>query len=254
MVVLKILNLEFRYNSVKALENIELTVNEGELVSIIGPNGAGKTTLLKCIARILKPSQGTILLENKPLNKFSPKELARRISYLPQIEEPKYPLTVLEMVLIGRTPYTSFKPTKEDLEKVYTILKQLGIEHLAHRKVNELSGGEYRKIMLARALAQQPKILLLDEPVNHLDLKHQLEVLSLLRKLALEKHITIIMAIHDLNLALRFSDKVIALRKGKIVFCGKPLELSIKIIEEVYGIKAKMILLDDGTPIIIPYT
>ncbi len=254
MVVLKILNLEFRYNSVKALENIELTVNEGELVSIIGPNGAGKTTLLKCIARILKPSQGTILLENKPLNKFSPKELARRISYLPQIEEPKYPLTVLEMVLIGRTPYTSFKPTKEDLEKVYTILKQLGIEHLAHRKVNELSGGEYRKIMLARALAQQPKILLLDEPVNHLDLKHQLEVLSLLRKLVLEKHITIIMAIHDLNLALRFSDKVIALRKGKIVFCGKPLELSIKIIEEVYGIKAKMILLDDGTPIIIPYT
>ncbi len=254
MVVLKILNLEFRYNSVKALENIELTVNEGELVSIIGPNGAGKTTLLKCIARILKPSQGTILLENKPLNKFSPKELARRISYLPQIEEPKYPLTVLEMVLIGRTPYTSFKPTKEDLEKVYTILKQLGIEHLAHRKVNELSGGEYRKIMLARALAQQPKILLLDEPVNHLDLKHQLEVLSLLRKLALEKHITIIMAIHDLNLALRFSDKVIALRKGKIVFCGKPLELSIKVIEEVYGIKAKMILLDDGTPIIIPYT
>ncbi len=254
MVVLKILNLEFRYNSVKALENIELTVNEGELVSIIGPNGAGKTTLLKCIARILKPSQGTILLENKLLNKFSPKELARRISYLPQIEEPKYPLTVLEMVLIGRTPYTSFKPTKEDLEKVYTILKQLGIEHLTHRKVNELSGGEYRKIMLARALAQQPKILLLDEPVNHLDLKHQLEVLSLLRKLALEKHITIIMAIHDLNLALRFSDKVIALRKGKIVFCGKPLELSIKIIEEVYGIKAKMILLDDGTPIIIPYT
>ncbi len=254
MVVLKILNLEFRYNSVKALENLEFTVNEGELVSIIGPNGAGKTTLLKCIARILKPSQGTILLEDKPLNKFSPKELARRISYLPQIEEPKYPLTVLEMVLIGRTPYTSFKPTKEDLEKVYAILKQLGIEHLAHRKVNELSGGEYRKIMLARALAQQPKILLLDEPVNHLDLKHQLKVLSLLRKLVLEKHITIIMAIHDLNLALRFSDKVIALRKGKIVFCGKPLELSIKIIEEVYGIKAKMILLDDGTPIIIPYT
>ncbi len=252
MVTLKILNVSFKYNSIPALENVTFSVNEGEIISLLGPNGSGKTTLLRCICKLLKPHHGTILLDEKDLNIFKRSELAKLIGYVPQIEEATFPITVYEMVLLGRKPYMKLRFSKNDLIIVDRVMKEVGIEYLAFRKINELSGGEWRKVIIARALAQEPKILLLDEPTNHLDLKHQIEILKLLRKLARERNVCIIMAMHDVNLALRFSDKVVVLNKGRIVFCGEPKQLSSDIIEKVYGVKVEILRDKRGSPIIIP--
>ncbi len=249
---INIRGITFYYDSIRALDNIEFNIMEGEVVSLLGPNGSGKTTLLKCIARILKPKQGVIMIDNLILWKYKPKELAKILAYLPQIGELKHPLTVFEYVLIGRTPYMSLSPTTKDLEVVDKTLKELNITELANRKISELSGGEQRKVALARALAQEPKILLLDEPTNHLDLKHQVEVLKLIRRLAKEKRLSAILAMHDINLSLRFSDKIIILKKGKIVFIGKPEEIKQEIIEEVYDTKIEILYDRENLPVVIP--
>jgi len=250
LVTLRILDVSFKYDSVPALENITFNVDEGEIVSLLGPNGSGKTTLLRCMCKLLKPQHGVILLDEENLDLFKRGKIAKLIGYVPQLEEANFPMTVFEMVLLGRKPYVKFGPSRDDIIVVDKIMKELGIEDLAFRKINELSGGEWRKTVIARALAQEPKILLLDEPTNHLDLKHQVEVLKLIRRLALEKKVCIVMAMHDLNLALRFSDKVILLNQGKIVFCGKPLALKPNIIEKVYKVKVEVLHDKKGLPII----
>ncbi len=250
MVTLKILDVSFRYNSVSALENVTFNVDEGEVVSLLGPNGSGKTTLLRCMCRLLKPQYGAILLDEEDLSILKRSELAKLIGYVPQLEETKFPMTVFEMILLGRKPYIRLGPGRNDIIVVGKVMKELGIEDLAFRKVSELSGGEWRKAVIARALAQEPKILLLDEPTNHLDLKHQVEVLKLIRRLALERNVCIVMAMHDINLAVRFSDKVVMLNQGKIVFCGKPLALKPSIIEKVYDVKVDVLHDRKGLPII----
>ncbi len=253
MVKLRILHLTFRYNSIPVLENLEFSIAAGEVTAILGPNGAGKTTLLRCIAGILKPLKGVVYIDDTRLDRLSRREIARKISYLPQIEDHRHPITVFEAVLLGRTPYINLKPGRKDIELVNKVLKELGIDKLADRKIHELSGGEQRKVALARALVQEPRILLLDEPTNHLDLKHQVEVLSLIGNLAATKNIIVIMAIHDVNLALRFSDKIIVLDRGRITYCGSPNNITRKIIEEVYGVKIRMIKIPNEPPLIIPY-
>ena len=252
MVTLKILGVSFNYNGIKALENVTFNVEVGEVVSIIGPNGAGKTTLLKCIAKLLKPKHGTILIDNRNLDLFKRAELAKLIGYVPQLEETRFPLTVFEWILLGRKPYMGMKPSKKDLAIVENVIEELKMKHLAFRKVNELSGGEWRKTIVARALAQEPKILLLDEPTNHLDLKHQVEVLKLIRELAIKKKLCVIIATHDVNLALRFSDKIIVLNEGKIVFCGNVKLLKREVLEKAYDVKIEMLHDINGYPIVVP--
>ena len=252
MVTLKILSVSFNYNGIKALENVTFNVKAGEVVSIIGPNGAGKTTLLKCMAKLLKPKHGTILIDNRNLDLFKRAELAKLIGYVPQLEETRFPLTVFEWILLGRKPYMRMKPSKKDLAVVENVIEELKMKHLAFRKVNELSGGEWRKTIIARALAQEPKILLLDEPTNHLDLKHQVEVLKLIRELASKKKLCVIIATHDVNLALRFSDKIIVLNEGKIVFCGNVKLLKREVLEKAYDVKIEMLHDTNGCPIVVP--
>jgi len=252
MVHIKIMELSFNYNSVKALQDVTFEVKEGEVVSILGPNGSGKTTLLKCICRILKPTYGAIYIDGRDISKLSLNDLAKTIGYVPQIEEKRFPLTVFEFVLLGRKPHMGWMPSDDDLKIVSEVLNDLNLSELAFRRVDELSGGEFRKVVIARALAQEPKVLLLDEPTNHLDLKHQIEVLGTVKKLANIRKLCVIMAIHDVNLALRFSNKIIVLRRGKIVFCGDPLELEPKVIEDVYQIKVDVVYSRDGYPVIIP--
>ena len=241
MVVLEIINVSFRYDSIKALENVSFRINYGELVALLGPNGSGKTTLLRCICGLLKKFLGKIVVMDRDVSEYGKSELAKIIGYVPQLGEKTFPLTVYEWILLGRKPYIGFTPTEKDHEVVEKIINTLGINHLKYRKVTELSGGEWRIVELARALAQEPKVLLLDEPTNHLDFKNQIMILNLLRKLVRSQELAILMTTHDINQALWFSDKIVVLKNGKIMFCGETNTLKPAIIREAYNMDIELI-------------
>jgi len=219
---LTINNLSFNYNGLPALEDVALEVGLGEVLSIVGPNGSGKSTLLKCINRILKTKQNTVMIDGRDVGKIRLKDLAKIMGYVPQISLSTFPFSVFDVVLMGRRPYIQWND-------------------LAMRYFNELSGGEQQKVIIARALAQQPQILLLDEPTSSLDIKHQLEIICILRSLAQSKDCSIIVAMHDLNLASRFSDRMLMLKEGCIFAVGDPVSvLTEKNIEAVYGVKSRV--------------
>lgn len=253
MVVLEIVNVSFKYNSIKALDNVSFKIDYGELTTILGPNGSGKTTLLKCMCGILRKYLGKIIILGKNISTYNRIELAKIIGYVPQLNEKPFPLTVYEWILLGRKPYMGFIPKQRDYEVVEKIINILKIDHLKFRKVTELSGGEWRIVELARALAQEPKALLLDEPTNHLDFKNQILVLNLLKKLVRSYKIVILMTTHDINQALWFSDKVILLKNGRIQFCGKTNMLNSAIIKEVYNMNIELVRIKDKV-IALPQT
>jgi len=249
---IEVRGVRFSYGSIPALKDVCFEVEEGEVVSLVGPNGSGKTTLLKCISRILKPKKGVILLNGDDLGKISSKELARLLGYVPQSSPGSFPLTVFETVLLGRRPHVRWKLGKRDKEVVLHTLRLLELDNLALRMFGELSGGERQKVLIARALAQEPEVLLLDEPTSNLDLRHQLEVMQLITDIVREKGLAAIMAIHDLNLASMFSDKIIMLKEGRIFAAGKGEDvLNPENIWQVYGVKV-MISYEPGRPYIIP--
>lgn len=248
MVRITIRGLIFSYDSVPALRDVNLEVGEGEVLSIIGPNGSGKSTLLKCIDRILKPV-GTILIDGKELESLTREEIARTIGYIPQIMDNPLPMRVFEMILMGRKPYIGWKPSSRDLKIVSEVIDLLGLEDLAMRYVKELSGGERQKALIARALAQEPNVLLLDEPTSNLDLRHQLEVLDLIKGLA-KKGLSVIMAMHDLNLAAKYSDKIAMLKEGRVYAIGGLEVLTPQNIELVYGVKVSIVHRGDRIVII----
>ena len=252
---LEVLGVSFRYDSVPALEGVTFSIRAGELTAIVGPNGAGKTTLLKCINRVLRPLKGAVLLDGRDLSGLPRREIAKLMGFLPQEQVNPVPLRVLDVVLLGRTPYLRklAQPGRRDIEVAHSALEAVGIKHLADRLFSELSGGERRKVLLARALAQEPKALLLDEPTAHLDLRSQIEVMELLRSLA-GRGLAVLMATHDLNLASRFADKIIMLKEGRVLAIGKPDEvLTEENIMEVYGVRARVIKGFWGSgPLIVP--
>jgi len=251
-VKLRIRGVEFHYPARPVLRGISLEVGEGETLGLVGPNGAGKTTLLRCINRVLRPRRGTIMVGEVEVGRLSPRALARRMGYVPQASPHGFPTTVFEVVLLGRRPYVSWAVSPRDREVVAEILTLLGLGEFCNRDFNELSGGERQKVLIARALAQEPEVLLLDEPTSNLDLRHQLEVLGLVRSIVKEKGMAAVMAIHDLNLAARFSDKLVFLHRGKIHDVGEPAEvLTQENIRKVYGVEA-VISEDSGIPHIIP--
>lgn len=238
---LKINKLSFNYASVNILKDVEFAVDAGEILSIVGPNGSGKSTLLRCINRILKTRQNTVLIDGKDISKLNLKELSKIMGYVPQASACTFPFTVFDVVLMGRKPYIHWSLSERDYEIVAETLGFLGIKELAMRHFNELSGGEQQKVIIARALAQEPQVLLLDEPTSSLDIKHQLEILLMLQCLAKSKHCSVIMAIHDLNLASRFSDRILMLKKGCIFAAGVPeTVLTEDNIAAVYGVKARV--------------
>ncbi len=249
---LKIKGVSFSYDSRPVLERVTIGIEGGEMVSLVGPNGSGKTTLIKCINRILKPRKGTILVEGKDVEKIKLRRLSRLLAYVPQSTGYLFPSTVFDTVLLGRKPYVNWGISRRDKEIVSRVLSLMGLEEMALRQFNELSGGERQKVLIARALAQEPEIILLDEPTSNLDLRHQLEVLNIIRSVVEERGITVVMAIHDLNLAVRFSDKLIFLNKGRIHDAGESTKvLTRENVESVYGVKA-VILKDSGVLHIVP--
>ncbi len=250
---LTINKLSFNYASTPILKDIELAVGLGEMLSIVGPNGSGKSTLLKCINRILKTKENTILVDDQDTCKMNLKQLAMLIGYVPQSSASTFPFTVFDVVMMGRKPYIHWNVGERDNEIVAQMLDFLGINHLAMRHFNELSGGEQQKVIIARALAQQPKLMLLDEPTSSLDIKHQLEILCILRGLAQSGERSIIVSMHDLNLASRFSDQMLMLKKGCVYAVGTPeAVLTEANIETVYGVKVQVSTSVIGKPQITP--
>lgn len=231
------------YSGGEVLKGISFEVAKGELFGILGPNGSGKTTLLKMISGALHLNSGSIMVDNRLLSNFSPKELARLMAVLPQHAEQAFPYTVKETVSLGRYAHQKgwFNSWRnEDEQIVEMVMEQTGITHLQEKSIVELSGGEKQRVFLAQALAQQPKILLLDEPTNHLDLSFQKELLDLLKKWAAEEHLTVVSIFHDLNLASLYCDRLLLIEDGEILIVDTPVEvLKEERIKKVYKTEVK---------------
>jgi iron complex transport system ATP-binding protein len=233
--ILEVDGVEFQYRSKEVLKDIEFHLKRNEILSILGPNGVGKTTLLKCMNAILKPKRGTILIEEENILKLEQIEIARRLGYVPQRCDSGR-LTAFDAILLGRMPHMKWNLSTEDVMLVEATIKKLHLEELALRYIDELRGGEVQKVGIARAIAQNPKLLLLDEPTSSLDLKNQLEILNIIRDFVKKENISAIMTMHDLNLALRYSDKFLFLKNGTIFASGSVEDITPEIIEEVYGV------------------
>ncbi|MFW6148686.1 MAG: ABC transporter ATP-binding protein [Atribacterota bacterium] len=235
--ILSVDDVEFSYQSKSVLKNVKFKVNKGEVVSILGVNGAGKSTLLKCVNRMLKPKKGAILVNNFNLNTLNSEEIARKMAYVSQSVNGNY-INVFDAVLLGRKPHIKWEVSKKDLEITGNILRLMNLEEHALRYTKELSGGELQKVVIARALVQEPQILLLDEPTNNLDLKNQMAVMKIIRDISKSQNISSIVVMHDLNLTLRFSDKFILLKDGMIYSKGNSDVINSKNILEVYDVNA----------------
>jgi iron complex transport system ATP-binding protein len=228
----------FRYHQDWVLQDVSFQVRKGEFVGVIGPNGSGKSTLLKILYRLLTPQRGEVLFELLSIKKMSRKEIARKIAVVAQEIYPAFPFRVIEMVLMGRSPYLGHLmfESQRDLEIARKAMAWTEILPLADRSIDELSGGERKRVFIARALAQEPEVILLDEPTANLDIHHQAEFLDLILSLNREKGLTILMASHDLNLASEYCDRLIFLQNGKIYKMGSPEEVMTREnIEKVYG-------------------
>ena len=237
--MLTLCDISAGYGRTQVLNGISAGVRKGKILGIVGPNGAGKTTLIKCIARIIRPSGGRVCIDDTDIARLTRSALARKIGYVPQRLPSRFSMSVFETVLTGRRPHAAWRPMDSDLSKTARILRQLGLAALAMRDLGELSGGQAQKVLLARALVQEPAFLLLDEPTSSLDLYHQLEVMELVAALVRKKALGAVMAMHDLTLAGRFSDDLLMMHKGAAVCHGCPADLlTAGRIREVYGVKA----------------
>ncbi len=227
------------YGRTKVLESVDLVFDQGGFVGVLGPNGSGKTTLLRLISGVLEPWEGSVSLFGKPLSSFSRKEVARIVGVIPQESYFAFEFTVSEIVLMGRSPYIrrfGFE-SETDREIATQAMEQTEILHLRDRPVNRISGGERQRVVIARVLAQKPRVLILDEPTSHLDLNHQVEVYDILEKLNSEG-LTVIVISHDLNLAGQYCRRLVLLDSGRLVASGMPEEiLSPSLIERVYKVK-----------------
>lgn len=248
---LNVNGISFSYPSKSVLDNITFDFDGPQLVAILGPNGVGKSTLIYCIDRILKPSGGTVFINDRDSREYQMKELARTIGYVPYASSDTFPMTVVDAVLLGRHPHSNWKSTRADVKVVYDVLRMMGIEDLAKRQFNELSAGQHQKAMLARGLVQEPQILLLDEPTANLDVRHQLGVTKLLRDLAHERNMLIVMICHDLNIASKYADSILMMKDGTIFAAGTSQEVITKEnIETVYDVRCTVID-DEGRPHVI---
>lgn len=233
------------------LDHISFTVPDGMCTAILGNNGAGKSTLLKCIDCILRPSDGSVVVNGRNVFDMSRAEMARNIAYVAQSAVP-VDMTVFDAVLLGRRPYIRWDAQEHDYEVVRSVLRELGLDRYELRSVSELSGGEIQKVMLARALAQEPQVLLLDEPTSSLDPSNQHNVMQLIRRIAHEKNICVICVIHDLNLAIRYCDRFLFIKNSSIYSYGDIDTMTPAAIEDVYSMHVHTVEYM-GIPVIVPF-
>jgi len=233
--MLTVNELKFMYRNKDVLKEIGFSIGQGEVIAVLGPNGVGKTTLLKCLNRILKARKGTVMLDEENLLDLGTMDIARRVGYVPQRVETGR-LTAFDAVLLGRRPHIGWDVTTRDIAMVDAIFRRLGMESLRLSYIDEMSGGELQKIAIARALVQEPRILLLDEPTSNLDLKNQVDILNTIRAIVRDHKIAAIMTMHDLNQALRFADTFIFIKNGTVYIQGNRDIVTPAVIEEVYGL------------------
>lgn len=235
---LEVCGVSFSYGSRRVLDDVAFGVESGEFLALIGPNGSGKSTLLKCMCRLLSPCVGTVMLDSASVETIPVRALAKIVGAVPQDASQKADFTVEEVVLMGRGPHLGLlKPEgPEDYRAARDAMEATGVLQLADRMIFQLSGGEFQRVMIARALAQQPKIMLLDEPTAHLDLRYQTEIMALLKRINRERGITVIAAIHDLNLAAQYFDRFVLMKEGKVYSAGRTSQvLNSKNLRAVYG-------------------
>jgi iron complex transport system ATP-binding protein len=254
MIGLDINQVDFSYFDGLVLEDINLSVKAGEMVGLLGPNGSGKSTLIKLASGILKPKRGEIRLDGNCIASMSRRFIAGNVAVVPQQFHMPFSFTAAEVVMLGRTPF--FKAladeSEEDRQVVDNSLGLVGIDELAERRFDELSGGERQKVILAMALAQQPKLLLLDEPTVHLDIAHQMEMVELVRELNMEQGLTVVAAMHDLNLAALYFDRLILLKKGRVWADGTPRQVLTEAgISEVFAASVRVEVHPTGVPHIV---
>lgn len=250
--MLSVCGVRFSYNGHPVLRDVDFRLDRGELLAILGPNGVGKTTLLKCMNAILRPGGGSVLVEERDILSLSPSEIARNVAYVSQKSEASR-LTVFDAVLMGRAPHIRWRTSEDDLGKTEAIINTLGLSSMTMRYIDTLSGGELQKVCIARALVQEPSLLLLDEPTSALDLKNQVEIMALIRQVVDEHRIAAVMSMHDLNMALRHADKAIFLKNGGIQAMTLAHDVTADIIHDVYGLPVEIHRLG-GQPVIIPQT
>lgn len=241
--------LGFRYrNGSTILDDVNLDFENTELVSILGPNGVGKTTLMHCMNGLLTPTAGSVSILGKNVREYGLRELARQVAYVSCSRAGAFPMTVLDMVLLGRNPVNQGRRKDDDFEMAYRALDAMDVLNLSTSMVNELSAGQYQRVMLARGLVQESKILLLDEPTSNLDIKHQANVSATMRRMAKDLDMLVIMICHDINLASKYSDSIVMMSRGTVFASGSPADVVTESnIRAVYGIESRIIS-DQGRP------
>lgn len=240
MEMISLSGVHFSYNGVQVIRDVSHKFEKGSFTAVMGPNGSGKTTLIRLMNGMLKPGKGRVNVIGRSTADYSARDLAQEMAYVPQMQQNVFPATVFDTVLLGRNPYIRWSPGKDDRRIASEILVRLGLGDIALKDINRLSGGQRQRVFIARALAQQPSVLLLDEPTASLDLRHQHEVLHLLSELA-EGGITVVMAIHDLNLAFKYCGEFMILDRGVLVAAGGKEIFREELIEDVYRVRIKII-------------
>ena len=251
MIELKNIGFAYDKNAAPVLRDVSFTLADGQCASVLGNNGAGKSTLLKCIDRILRPQSGQVLIDGQDVFTLSANDMARQVAYVAQNARSS-DLLVFDTVLLGRRPYIRWDVSEHDREIVSSLLERMKLTHLAMRPLSHLSGGEAQKVLLARALAQEPRLLLLDEPTSNLDPRNQHEVMQLVRKIAEERNICVITVLHDLNLAIRYSDRFLLLKDSGVYASGGAECMTPENIETVYSMHVHIIE-HRGIPVVVPF-
>lgn len=235
-------NLDKRYGPSLVVDRVSLNIPKGKVTSLIGSNGAGKSTLLGMIARLIEPDRGGIVLDEKNIKDFKNTVLAKQLAVLKQANHINLKLTVEELVGFGRFPYSQGRLTRTDREKIAEAVRFLELEDLRHRYIDELSGGQQQRAYLAMVVAQDTDYVLLDEPLNNLDMKHALQIMQVLKRLSVEKQKTVVMVIHDINFAAQYSDYIAALKNGKLIYFDRTENIiEPSILNEVFGINFEII-------------
>lgn len=248
--ILSVNDLSFSYPGREVLKNVSFSISEGDCIGILGTNGTGKSTLLKSMTRILKPQSGAVYVGEEDIRQMSGPQLAQIIGYIAQNQQ-QMRSTVFDAVLLGRRPYINWDVGERDIHIVEEVLSTFDLEEYALRYTDELSGGELQKVAIARALAQEPKILLMDEPTSNLDMKNQMDVIDTIKEIVKTRGIAVVVTMHYLNLALRFADKFLLLKDGEVFAAGGKEIITRENIKEVYDVEVEIKHFNE-TPFVIP--